>query len=489
MMRLPFLAAPDVFCLWVGAEGAQLWHRDLAPEPIFADHPDRAAALAHLLLAKPACRVLVIADDPAQEIRLDLMPLLRGRDRRQLIARRVQQHFPAAAFATCLHGQKQATQERIALFHMPEDGANALWKHWLAALPNPAAGLIPSTRIAARLLEQLAGNERPEWLHGFFLTATGLRHVVLHAGRAVLTLQHPLPSPTGEQIGKIIQQAAQGARQYLARHGWREEQSEQIIGIVPPAVLETARQHLPPEALLLTPAEVGHWLRLPQAIPDMTTLFCFIGQQQQSALSPLLLPVERGFLQQQSYARMGWAVAATLLLTAGLMLGWHGWAYQQAQMDLVAAQAENHQIAQRMQQNRENMGDAALARARARQAQRLRQEQDAPTPWGLLTALGNTMPASLRLQELRWEVAAQGTRATLALRVLSLAGDKDTQQQNALRLYDDFNAQLQQALPTAQLKTLQTPYALAADQTFSDPHMLQTTASGEAQAQLEVLLP
>ena len=112
----------EQFTLLVEASGAWLHHPRLAAEGLHAATPDQAADLAHLLLAAPQQPIVVVADDVGQEIRLDSMPLLRGMDRRRLIVRRVQQHFPGAPFAACIATQRDATQEKLMILHLPEAG-------------------------------------------------------------------------------------------------------------------------------------------------------------------------------------------------------------------------------------------------------------------------------------------------------------------------------------------------------------------------------
>ncbi len=77
----------------------------------------------------------------------------------------------------------------------------------------------------------------------------------------------------------------------------------------------------------------------------------------------------------------------------------------------------------------------------------------------------------------------------MKLRLLSPENDKDTMQQEAVRLYYKFTKDLRDNLPGAKLSTLRTPYGLDNDQRFADAAMLQTAATREATAELEVVLP
>ncbi len=482
--------AKNAFTLHIGCTGAWLQHPRYAPEGLFAAKPEQAADLAQLLLAAPQCPLTVIADDATQELRYDQMPLLRGIDRRRLIVRRVQQHYPDEPFAACIASQRMAEHERLMILHLPIDGVTPRWLRWSAAMPNPPAGTIATTKIAAALLWRLAGNDLAEWTHGFFLTDGGLRHVTLREGHPLLTRQIPLPSRTPQQIAATLQQAVQSAQLYLARHGWREDQSEQIIGVLPPDLLEATRLQLPPAMLLLSPAEVGRWLHLPAGTPDWLQLCRVAAAHYRPSLYPHYLPTERAILQQNMMARCGTAIAASLLLLGFGLAGNEFLNVRQVREQLAVATTESRGIQQAAMTARQQMGDVAIARVRLRQARLLQQDKHAPTPWPFLLAVGKALPDQMRINHLHWEPQPDGSvKAALKLRVLNAAGNKDAVQQEALLRYADFTSGLVRFMPTLEIKTTQMPYALGPHETFNDPSMLQTVAVGEANAELEVRMP
>ncbi|MBP7252666.1 MAG: hypothetical protein KBA75_04190 [Alphaproteobacteria bacterium] len=479
----------EQFTLLVEASGAWLHHPRLAAEGLYAATPDQAADLAHLLLAAPQQSIVVLADDAGQEIRLDAMPLLRGMDRRRLIVRRVQQHFPGAPFAACIATQRDATQEKLMILHLPVEGAAPDWVRWHSALPNPPGGTLATTRLAAAMLWRLAGNELAEWLHGFFLTPDGWRQVTLHQGQPILTRQIPLSTPTPEMLATTLQQALRDAQNFLARFGWREDQSEQIIGVVPQHQLEPTRLQLPPALLLLTSTEVGRWLKLPQPVADWRQLCVAAARHYRATLTPHLLPYESDALQHHRIAQWGTSIAAALLIGALTLTGYEGIATQTVRAQLAAAETDAHSIEQTRQAALHQMGDVARARIRLRQA-RMLQQDNAPSPWPLLLALGKSLPEQVRLNHLDWEVLPTGgVNAVMKVRVLSPEGNKDAVQQDALQRFTLFAKDLQLALPVAKVEALQVPYALAAHQTFNDTQMLQTVAVGEASGELAVKLP
>lgn len=479
----------EQFTLLVEASGAWLHHPRLAAEGLYAATPEQAADLAHLLLAAPQQPIVVVADDAGQEIRLDAMPLLRGMDRRRLIVRRVQQHFPGAPFAACVATQRDAAQEKLMILHLPVEGNAPRWVRWHAALPNPPGGTLASARLAAAMLWRLAGNELAEWLHGFFLTPDGWRQVTLHQGQPILTRQIALTTPTPDMLATTLQQAVRDAQNYLARFGWREDQSEQIIGVVSQEQLEPTRLQLPPALLLLTPTEVGRWLKLPQPVADWRQLCVAAARHYRATLTPHLLPKESDALQQHHIAQWGTSVAAALLIGAMTLTSYEGIATQAVRAQLAAAETDSRSIEQTRQAALHQMGDVARARVRLRQA-RLLQQDNAPTPWPLLLALGKSLPEQVRLNHLAWEVQpAGGVNAVMKVRVLSPDGNKDAVQQDALQRFTLFAKDLQLAIPTAKVEALQVPYALAAHQTFNDAQMLQTVAVGEASGEIAVKLP
>ncbi len=490
-MILPFLLPDTSFTLLVQAEGAWLWHAAHCPQPLFAATPAEARDLGQILLANPRSGVTVVADDAGQSILLDNMPLLSGLDRRQLIVRRVQQHCPDNPFAACIAGQRQAETERLSILHLPTGSATETWLQWLSALPNPPGGTIISTKIAAHLLWRLAGNDLAAWMHGFIVTDHGLRHTVLHDGQPVLTQMLPLADQSAPTIASAIQQATQAAHNYLARHGWREDASEQVVGIVAPAVLDAVKKVLPPAYLMLTPTEVGRWLHCRRDTGDWKQLYAVAAQQFRSALQPLVLPQEAQVLRHGQIAAFGKVAAMFILLSGGLLTGYRGWEYAVARQGLMVAQAEHKSINQAMADSRAAMGDVAKARTRLRQAKLMQTDMASPTPWPLLIALDNSMGQRMRLNELQWEAGNSQVppRALMKLRLLSPEDDKDSMQQEAVRLYYEFAKDLREKLPGAKLRTLRTPYGLDNNQRFADAAMLQTVATREATAELEVVLP
>lgn len=490
-MILPFILPDTSFTLLVQADGAWLWHAAHCPKPLFAKQASEARELTQILLANPRSGVTVVADDAGQSILLDNMPLLSGLDRRQLIVRRVKQHFPDNQFAACIAGQRQMEVERLSILHLPSGSATETWMQWLAVLPNPPGGTIISTKIAAHLLWRLAGNDLATWMHGFIVTDNGLRHTVLHEGQPVLTLMLPLPDQSAPAVARTMQQALQSAHLHLVPHGWREDASEQVVGIVDASVLSGVRQALPPAYLMLTPAEVGRWLHCRRETSDWRLLYAVTAQQFRSALHPLVLQHELDVLRHGQIAALGKIAAMALLLSGGLLTGYRGWEYATARQGLMVARAEQSSISKEMADSRAAMGDVAKARTRLRQAKLMQTNMASPTPWPLLLALDNSMGQQMRLNELLWEAGngQANPRALMKLRLLSPENDKDTMQQEAVRLYYKFTKDLRDNLPGAKLSTLRTPYGLDNDQRFADAALLQTAATREATAELEVVLP
>jgi hypothetical protein len=487
----PDLPSQDVFTLQVNRAGAWLWHPRLAPIGLSATRPEDATNLAHLILSAPKKPIVLVADDAAQEITLDTIPLLKGMDRRRLIVRRVQHHYPEQPFAACVASKRIANQERISILHLPHDGETAHWLHWLSAFPNPPGGTVATSKIIATILWRIAGNELAEWTHGFFLTESGLRQITLHEGQPVLSRLIPLAHQDAETLAQSLQESVRTAHLYLARHGWRENQPEQVIGIIPPRLLEATRPLLPPAMLLLNPMEAGRWLHCTTPTPDWLSLCAVVAQKYRRTLYPHFLPEERSALYHTRIAQMGWGAAASLLLFAGCLSAYHLLDMQTAQQQLANANTESASIQQAAVTSRAKMGDIAIARSRLRQARLLQQDMHAPTPWPLLTALSKAMPTPILVNSLRWEpqTDGSGTRTTVNLRILNADGSKDAAQQAALQHYAELTESLQQSLPHAQIKTLQVPYSLGAHQTFTDTAMLQTVPVGEATAAFEVRLP
>jgi hypothetical protein len=486
------LFRPEAFTLLVDATGATLWHRRWLPEGAPAGSPTHATALAHVLLKHARVAVRVVADDAAQDIVLDWLPPLRGRDRRILLARRVAQHCAGALFAACIGARREATQERITLWQLPAGGATAQWLHWLAALPNPAAGTVALPAVLAHGLAKLATQEPTHWLQGFWHTPAGLRHIVLQQNALILTRLLPVPQPTPELLAETMQQAAQTAQQYLARHGWRDGQSEQVIGIMPPALLAPLRGILPASVLLVPPAAMGAWLRCAWPTPEPHSLMAALGQHM--PVPTFFLPAAAHQRRHRAWARWGWAATGALGLVSLYMFAQQGLLLQHARQQFRSATAAGAALQQTLTATRAGLSPQAASRSHWRHVRTVQAAKVAASPWPLLQALGTTLPPTLRLQELRWQAKdgadAPAATAMAVFNLLDLTGDKDSQQQIGLQRYQAYLKTLQAALPAATLRTVQAPFALGESQTFTDPAMLATTPPLAAPtARLELALP
>lgn len=490
---IPFFSvlSAEPFTLSVSAAGARLWHSRLLPEGLAADHPDRAANLAHILLGHPQRAVCVIADDPAQEILLHHIPLLKGSDRRILLQRRLEEHCPAALFAACIANQPLTEQERLSFLHLPTDTVSSQWLHWLAALPNPPGGTIAVTSILASIINRLTSKDATVWTQGLVLTPEGVRQIVLHHRKPLLTRVIPLTAPSAEQLAASLKEAAQQAHHYLARYGWRDNQSEQLIAITPFALQDALRPNLPSDFLLLTAHDVGQWLRCPTPTPDPWSMYAIAARQAGAALQRFYLPDAKRFIQHQAISRWGWAAAAMLLLLCGISTGleWQNHQHQRDRLSLAATERDGINAA--LAQTRAMMGDDMQARTRLRHARLLQQATNQTTPWPLLKALATALPPEIRLNELQWEAKGKDntTHSALGLSMLPTSSDKDIMQQQAVELYATLADTLQKTLPEAKIQRTQTPFALAANQTFSDPAMLQGATANLIAARLEITLP
>ncbi len=458
------------------------------PSPLAAVHPDGAKDLAAVLLASPRLGVILIADDDAQEIRPDRLPRLGRFDRAQLMQRRMEQHF-SGALAACIAVKRDAEGETAYFAYLPETSPSYAWLRWLAALPNPRRGTILSGDIIACMARDLAGKDIAAWMHIFIAMPGGARQVTLHDGQPVLTRMIAMDDD-GEQPGEAIQQALRDARNYLARHGWRFDAEEEIVAVAPKAALADAAPGLPADALLLSPQDAAAWLKLPYGCADGVGLLIAAQKHFRRRLHPLWSPEAAAANRENIIARGGWAVAATILLACVLTAGSAAYDLYETRRLTEAQKTEQTEIQAAIDHVEQSMGGDVMARTRMRHAQMLRDAASAPAPWVLLSKLGDILPPAIRLRELTWQAQpGHGALTGMTMRLALEATEKDPAQKEALQLYRDFADAARKAMPAAEIKETQAPYALDSAHPFSDPAMLSAQAAAPSTATLEIREP
>ncbi len=477
------------YVLYVADHGAMLWHARLARQGMRAAHPDQAQGLADLLWKQPRAGVVVLADAAGQEVRLDSLPKLGWFDRRALLQRRMQQAFPPPAQVVCLACRKQEDGWAASFGHLPDQGGSQKWLRWLETLPNPKRGTILTSDTAAALIVRSRRHAVPEWEHMFVLTLAGLRQVTLRRGMPVLTRLLPCAATDAADLGTAIMQAQAESQNYLARQGWRPDAPMRVIVIAPEA--DALCAVLPREVTVAAPEQVAAALGLPECRDGTQVLAaaCAARRRRLGVFQPAPAQAAQRTGQMR---RWGWAAAALVVL------GHLGVAGQDFAAMLTARRAAQASVAESRQWQD---GIAALRhRLEGNMTQPMRQKQadmlraavlpPAPMPWDMMQVLSQNLPEQIRLGAFDWRAEAGGGTVTqMTLRLFPTTKAKDAAQTEALGLYQDLVTKMTAALPRAQVKAVQAPYALDAAHPFNDPALLLPEAPLMPTALLEIREP
>lgn len=478
------------FVLFTGDHGAMLWHPRHAPQGLCAVRPDQAQNLTAMLQAQPRTGVTLLADDAGQELRQDQLPKLGWFDRRALVRRRLQQAFPPPARAACLALRRQDSGWAACYGHLPENGGSQAWTRWLATLPNPQQGAVLSSVVAAALIVRPQRQPVSVWEHVFIETLAGLRQVTLQDGLPVLT-RLIAGSDDGGMLGAAVMQAQAESQNYLARQGWRPDAPTRTI-VIAAANVEAALRHvLPRDVTVVTPPTVAAALGLPE-YHDGTRLLAATCEALRHRLPALHYAPALAARQTQKLRRLGWATAALVcLVSVSLALqGLLAWQTAHRAMQDNTAMIERTQDA--LNNVRRTLDGNMTLHMRQRQAEMLRAAvlSPVPAPWDVVHVLGQKLPAQIRLGTFDWRAGSNGgTTTQLTLRLFPVATAKDAAQAEALRLYQDVVTQVTAALPHAQVKATQAPYALDPGHPFNDPAMLHLDVTQAPTAILEIREP
>lgn len=479
------------FLLHVGATGARLFHPRFLPNPLFACRPDEAQELETVLISRPNLGVTVLANDAAQEFHCEELPRLSFMDRRILIQRRLRQNFPAPSLAACLDSRRGDSGETFVMAHWPSYAPAFAWLRWLDALPNPQEGAILCGEVAAAIACKLV-RQRSAWLHGIFATVDGLRYVALRRGLPVLTRLVPLTEQDDKAaIADTLRQVLYQGRQYLARHGWRANDPESLVAIMPALDDEELQFALPETSLVLTPDAAARRLRF-EPCANGTELLAAYARKYKRRFCRLVQPEKIRARREHVIARVGWGVATASFVTLMAMSGTEFYDWRLAERGMAALKAQETQIRSSITALEQGLSGTMSPRLRLRQTQTLRLtiQKTMAEPWALIGGLQRALPPQIRLDEFTWQTdGGAGAVANLHLRFRQQAEDKDVAQKEALELYQALTAQLRIALPAMTVTALQAPYALDAAHSFTDTAMLETRPPSSASAVLEIRQP
>lgn len=210
------MARERVLC--ASAERLAVWMRSdftLRVEAEFAADENGFAGFAAYLAQHPDRDFTILADLADEEFELQEIPAVRGRDRRALLARKLEQiHFgsPLRTAVACGRRHDGRRDERVLFAALPQAPALARWLQLLEHADATVAGIASMAQLVERL-PSLRAQATP---HRLVVTATpaGLRQTFVENGR--LRLSRLTPSVAGVELPAVCAAEAERLRQYLA---------------------------------------------------------------------------------------------------------------------------------------------------------------------------------------------------------------------------------------------------------------------------------
>lgn len=212
---------------------AYVWERGcLAPEGRFAADDMGFAEFSTYLQGRGKNLFRLLVNVPHEDYRVETIPYLRGRERRALIARRINQLFsdsPLARVASLGHEKAQRRNERLLLSAFTAPGDFAPWLNAMAAAEVPLAGIYALSQLGPSLLKKC--HAPPERYLFLSLHDDSLRESFIAQGETLFSRR--LPRSDGD-FATILAHEAARLRQYLASQGHIGRQDTLPIFILAP---------------------------------------------------------------------------------------------------------------------------------------------------------------------------------------------------------------------------------------------------------------
>lgn len=323
------MARERVLC--ASAEHLTAWVREgraLRIEAEFgADEADFAGFAAYLA-QRPNCEFTILADLADEEFELQEIPAVRGRDRRALVTRKLEQiHFgsPLRIAVACGRRHGGRRDERVLFAALPQAPALARWLRLLERADAAVAGVASMAQLAERL-PSLRAHATP---HRLVVTTTraGLRQTLVENGR--LRLSRLTPAVTAAELPSACAAEAERLRQYLAGRVLADDATLPVTILAEPRQLErfraacadTARLRFEHIDLCVECTRAGA-REVPHAA-DTEALFVHLLMRQRPAEQFAPPSVRRGFVLRRAERILHRAAAATL--AAGLLTGGLHW--------------------------------------------------------------------------------------------------------------------------------------------------------------------
>lgn len=229
------MARDRVLC--ASAERLTVWVRNgrtLRIDAEFAVDEQGCTGFEAYLSQHPDRNFTVLADFADEEFEIQEIPAVRGRDRRALVARKLEQvHFgsPLRAAVACGRRRDGRRDERILFAALPQAPALTRWLQLLERADVAVAGIASMAQLAERL-PSLRARPTPHLV--VTMTRAGLRQTFIESGR--LRLSRLTPSADDAALPAACAAEVERLRQYLAGRVLADD------AVLPVTVLAEARQ-------------------------------------------------------------------------------------------------------------------------------------------------------------------------------------------------------------------------------------------------------
>jgi len=476
------------FLLVVGDDGVLLVppQRGKTVKTLFADSHDKAGAILEAIAASPRTPVLVLADTLAQVFRRDALPRLNFLDKRKLLKRRLQQHFPEPPHArhTQLTAALPLKNHAALLACLHDGGAAGLWFERLASLSTPpcSTALLPleSAPMVARLLPEA----RKGW--GLMLSwqrTGGFRQIVTLDGELIFTRLTP-PLPLTASPGFTTATLAldlQASLGYLARLGLTEGTPLYVIAVMPEKMHEALKTiSLPLKSIVtVTPHQAAVQLGLPfgpapdDPFGDLLHAAWLLGRPR-----PRVLLRQKRLQQTRNTSRLnrwGKNITAAVWLLALAAFGVEGYDLMQRALTLQQTATGIETLRQELAQERARLGPVTEPLGRLQKAIERRRlfATPEPQPCPVLRSLDKGLGSNARAVRIEWRPGAPGRPETLrtSLRLTGNAAParaKGAMRQQTAQAFDALAVSLRAAMPDYDVTIGRYPFPALPNETLSN---------------------
>lgn len=424
----------------------------------------------------------LLSDLADEELVVDNIPLLRGKDRQALIQRRIQQYLNGAQLHTVIslgHIKGRRKEESLLFTGLNKVQHLAPWLQRIAATEAPLAGIYSPLQLNGRLLRQLTGHNP----HCLLLTqqADTLRQSYLKHGQTIFSRTTALGNTDAKSAALLITGEATRLQQYLVGQRQIEHDARLAVHIIAsPKIIEALRASKQNDAnrqLTLTDIpSAARQLKLNHASTDAGCEHLFLHllahapPRQQFATA-----AQRQEFRLWQTRRALTAASFCILLGSALYAGEESWRtqtlhqesaeYASSEMQLQARYAEIAATFPQLDIDNESLRHLTN---RHRELQRRQ-----ASPEAMFQLLGEVMDEHPRieLENIKWEIAipemsTAGNRPA-AEEITSISGwirtDEHPPRQQTQVSLEQFVQQLR-SIPATQLTLTRQPYAISPDQ-------------------------